>query len=130
MKKLLAISLCTAALVSGQAIANNPTQIVEDMERERATMVTTIINPELSIVQRSNNIDSKLRRLADMERMVMRDDDVVNTNSAIVRRAFANYDLTFLVHASSATKNHISDHWMTQMGFTTDSITNAAVGRR
>ena len=33
--------------------------------------------------------------------MVLRDDKLTGRNTPQVRRAFANYDLTFLVHASA-----------------------------
>ena len=45
-------------------------------------------------------------------------------------RAFENYDLTFLVHASVDRDLSMVDHWMEQIGVSTHSLMGTRVGRR
>ena len=70
------------------------------------------------------------RRLIDLERMVLRDSSLTGRNTPTVRRAFENYDLTFLVHASSEKNVSAIDAWLAQIGITTQSLMSAKMGRR
>lgn len=127
--KTLAAVICISGMFSSMAMAGSQS-LLEDLERERAAMVDTVISADLSVDQRGTQIDLSLRRLADIERMVLRDDSISSENTAVVRRAFSNYDLTFLVHASAETKTHITDHWLEQVGLSTDSLLATTQGRR
>ena len=63
--------------------------------------------------------------MIDLERMVLRDDSLTARNTPVVRKAFANYDLTFLVHASAERKRGVVDVWLEQIGITTESLMSA-----
>ena len=47
-----------------------------------------------------------------------------------VRFAFENYDLTFLVHSSIERNRSIIDHWLEQVGVSTNTLMSARMGRR
>ena len=48
----------------------------------------------------------------------------------MVRRAFQNYDLTFLASAAAEFDLAIIDNWLAQLGLTTQSLMATEVGRR
>ena len=60
----------------------------------------------------------------------MRDDSLVGRNTPKVRRAFNNYDLTFLVHAAAEKDMGIVDVWLAELGITTRNLMSARMGRR
>jgi hypothetical protein len=70
------------------------------------------------------------RRLVDLERMVIRDKKLAQNNTPIVRTAFENYNLTFLVHASTEANKTLLDHWLEEIGVSTHSLGTARIGRR
>ena len=45
-------------------------------------------------------------------------------------KAFENYDLTFLAHASVEKNLSLTDHWLEQVGVSTHSLMSTRVGRR
>ena len=66
----------------------------------------------------------------DLERILLRDKSVVGKNTPQVRKAFENYDLTFLAHASVEKNLSLTDHWLEQVGVSTHSLMSTRVGRR
>ncbi len=103
---------------------------LETMERERAQIVNVILDASLTPEQRERKLIDSKRRLADMERRVLRDDSLVGKNTRAVRQAFDNYDLTFLVHASAENSKTLADQWLDQIGISTHSLMNTTVRRR
>ena len=122
MKKfqtLIKISLISGLLFTSQ-MAHAGT--LENLERERAQLIETFLDANLNTGERLSKIETSKPRLIDLERMVLRDDRLTGRNTPTVRRAFANYDLTFLVHASSEKNRTLFDLWLTQVGITTETI--------
>jgi hypothetical protein len=111
---------------SGAAVAGT----VENLERERAIAIETLLSPNMDPAERQNSIEIARTRLVDLERMVLRDDGLRGRNTPAVRAAFENYDLSFLVHASIEKNRTLIDHWLEQVGVTTNSLMSARVGRR
>ena len=62
--------------------------------------------------------------------MVLRDQSLVGKNRPVVRKAFENYDLTFLVHSSIEKNQSLIDQWLDQVGVSTHNLMNARMGRR
>ena len=62
--------------------------------------------------------------------MVLRDKKLKGRNTPTVRRAFENYDLTFLVHSAVEKNVSILDNWLDQLGVTTQSVMSATLRRR
>lgn len=122
------------SLVLGLAVLGTVTQAqagsLENLERERAEAVRTMLNGELSPQSRDAELAKSTRRLVDLERMVLRDKSLTGNTRPIVRKAFDNYDLTFMVHAAQEHKVTLSEQWLSQVGVSTDSLMNARIGRR
>ncbi|MBE0529637.1 MAG: hypothetical protein IH626_02350 [Rhodospirillales bacterium] len=117
-----------ATIVLSAGIANAGT--LENLERERAILVETLLSPALTAEERQDKVATSKMRLVDLERMVLRDESLKGQNRSIIRKAFENYDLTFLVHASVEKKASLMDLWLDQVGISTHSLMNARVGRR
>ena len=123
--------LAAAILCAGIGAANNAhAGTLENLERERAMVIETILNPELSANDRFAKITSSKSRLIDLERMVLRDNSLKGRNTPTVRKAFNNYDLTFMVHAAAEKNVSLIDLWLEQLGLTSQSVMSASVRRR
>lgn len=126
-KKIFLVPLAaTIVLAAGVAQAGT----LENLERERAIMVETLLSPALTAQEREDKIATSKARLVDLERMVLRDESLKGQNRPVIRKAFENYDLTFLVHASVEKKESLMDLWLEQVGVSTHSLMTARVGRR
>ncbi len=126
--RTITLSIILFGLMSATAAAQAGT--VENLERERALALKTSLSPDMSPSERESSMEVSRARLVDLERMVMRDGSLKGRNTPAVRTAFQNYDLTFLVHASIEKKRTLIDHWLEQVGVTTNSLMSARVGRR
>lgn len=127
--KTILASAATAALIAGFA-ATAAAGPLENMERERAIMIETMLSGDIDNAQRQGRLEISRTRLVDLERMVLRDQSLVGKNQPLVRAAFANYDLTFVVHASVEKNRSLADHWLSEIGLSTQAIMNARTGRR
>jgi len=103
---------------------------LENLERERAAMLKTFTSDQITSKQQQMSINSSYRRLTDVERMVLRDDRLLTNQSAIVQRAFKNYELTFLIHASAEKNLLPMDLWLSEVNITSNSILSTKKGRR
>ena len=127
-RKLLLCAAAAAALLGPLPAAFAGS--LENLERERAMLMQAMLSAEMSAKERQGRVTLSRNRLIDLERMVLRDKKLVGHNSPAVRAAYENYDLTFLVHASIERDRALLDHWMHQVGVSTQSLMNAEVGRR
>jgi hypothetical protein len=119
-------AFASSILASGAALAGT----VENLERERAIAIETLLSPNMDPAERQSSAEIARTRLVDLERMVLRDDGLRGRNTPAVRAAFENYDLSFLVHASIEKNRSLIDHWLEQVGVTTNSLMSARIGRR
>ncbi len=121
-----------AAVIAGSTLGAMPAfaGTVENLERERAILIDTMLDADVTPAERETKIETSRHRLVDLERMVLRDDSLVGVNTPTVKRAFANYDLTFLIHAASEKEMSVIDNWLEQMGITTQSLMSAKRARR
>lgn len=103
---------------------------LENLERERAAMLNTFTSDQITPKQQQVSMNSSYRRLTDVERMVLRDDRLLNNQSAIVQRAFQNYELTFLIHASAEKNLLPMELWLSELNITSKSILSTKKGRR
>lgn len=121
--------IATAALLIALA-APAGAGTLENMERERAIMIETLLSGDIDNTQRQGRLEIARTRLIDLERMVLRDKTLLGKNQPLVRAAFDNYDLTFVVHASVEQNRSLADHWLSEIGLSTQAIMNARSGRR
>ena len=103
---------------------------VENMERERAIMLQTLLDPNMTQQERHAKASLAQKRLIDLERIVLRDKSLTGRGTPAVKRAFDNYDLTFIVHASAEKSLSVSDHWFEQLGISSKSLLVATRRRR
>lgn len=123
---LLAVALAGLVGLAGTAHAGP----IETMERERAQLLDAMLSPTLGAEERQERVGQSVHRLVDLERIVLRDKSVAEDSSPVVRKAFENYDLTFLVHASTEKDLVLIDHWLENCEISTPALMNARVGQR
>ncbi len=124
--KILTAAAAVCAASTSFAFADS----LENLERERAIMIEALLDPALTPEDRQARVESEQRRLVDLERMVLRDDSLKGRSTPTVRKAYANYDLTFLVHAALEKKVSVVDNWLEQVGVSTHSLMSARKGMR
>ncbi|MEK9752898.1 MAG: hypothetical protein VW338_06765 [Rhodospirillaceae bacterium] len=127
--RTLAIALA-GAVALGTLSAQVQAGSIENLERERAIMIENLLTPELSAEERQAKLSVSKRRLIDLERIALRDKSLVGRNTPAIKRAFASYDLTFLVHASVEKNRDLTDHWLEQVGVTEQDVFSAVDRRR
>ena len=125
-RSILVVATIVLSVASGSVSAGS----LENLERERAAMIETILDGGIRNSDRQKKIEISRNQLIDLERMVLRDQSLRGKNTRAVQMAFKNYDLTFLVHASLEKGKSVSDHWLGEVGLTTASLMNARMGRR
>lgn len=126
---ILAMLVVGVATTAQAASADTPLSLT-NLERERAALLRTLFDPSLSPSSRQHKQAGHIRKLTDLERMVLRDERLLENANANVKRAFAEYDRTFLVHASAEKGQSVTLHWLSQIGFTADAIDQAKMGVR
>ncbi len=127
LKRTLAVAgLIGLTAVSGNAFAGS----VENLERERAILLETLLTKDMNAEERQGKAAISKQRLIDLERIVLRDKSLTGRNTPAVKRAFANYDLTFMVHASIEKQRSLTDHWLEQVGLGQPSVLGAVRRRR
>ena len=65
-----------------------------------------------------------------MERMVLRDERLLMTQSSMVKNAFREYDKTFLVHAGAENDVNAMTQWLNVVNVSNESVLNAKAGYR
>ena len=130
MKPITLPTLALAALAAVTLSTVAQAGSIENLERERSILVENLLNAEMSAEERQSKLVVSKRRLVDLERIALRDKSLVGRNTPAVKRAFANYDLTFLVHAAVEKNRSLADHWLEQVGITQQGILNAEERRR
>jgi hypothetical protein len=128
-KTLVLASIAFAAITNVQA-KSNPLFTLENLERERAVFLDSLTSTKLTPYQREQQRNHMIKRLIDMERMVLRDDRIAMSNSVMAKKAFQSYELTFLVHAGSESKKAPMAHWLHSLNITEENIDKSSSGAR
>ena len=128
--KSSAIGLAIAAVLAIGAAPIAEAGSLENMERERAILLETLLSGDLTPEERQSRVAISRARLVDLERIVLRDKSLIGRDTPMVRAAFENYDLTFLDHASVEKGRSPADHWLSEIGMSTQTVMNARQGRR
>jgi hypothetical protein len=127
--KITFVIATIASLMNTPVFANSLFSL-ENLERERAALLSAQLDSSLDLNQRQQKVQSIYRRLVDIERMVLRDDRVTSSNSQLAQNAFDKYELTFLVHSSAEKSLPPLSHWLSELQLTTDNILSAKTGHR
>ena len=97
---------------------------IENMERTRAALISVMLDANMNVDKKQNKLKSFKLRLLDSERIVINDKKIIQNPNRYTIRAFEEFELSFLVHASIENNLDISDHWFNQMGLTTSNLEN------
>ena len=127
MKKTI-ISVLALAMAAGMS-ASATADSLENLERERALTVATMLDSTMDVEARWNKLNLSRVRLADLEVMVINDKSLKNNFSNRVKHALSNYELTFLAHASAEYNKSIAAHWFDTVGLNTDQLLASRVAK-
>ena len=135
LKYSLGVTIIRSALIITTMLSSISTQAddlqsLKNLERERSNMIEILLDENLEAEQRQARIESKVRRLVDLERMVMRDSRLEGNTHLLVQRTFKNYDLSFLAHASVESKQAVVGLWMNEIGLSDAAILASYIGVR
>ena len=128
LNRLLGIAGMAGLILAASAPAD--ADPLETMERERARLLATLLDANLEPAARAADAEAARRRLIDLERIALRDPATATDTRPIARRAFADYDLTFIAHASVERDMAVLDLWLDRLGISTARIQAARMGRR
>ena len=126
LKTAAAVAVAVTAIATAPAFAGS----IENLERERTILIENLLTPDMTAEERQAKLTVSKRWLIDLERIALRDKSLIGRNTPAVKRAFANYDLTFMVHASVEKNRGLADHWLEQVGLGQQSVLNAVSRRR
>lgn len=127
---VVAFFIISTSAVTAATLPSTNILSLQNLERERAALIQDILSPALNVQQRQQQLAKRQRQLTDMERMVMRDERLLNSVSPVVKNAFTQYELTFLVHAGAEHKQSASEHWLNSVNVTNSAVLNTRVGFR
>ncbi len=127
---ILLTSVFGLSLMASAQASESDLNSLKNLERERSAFVQTLLTDEMTVAERKQQKQAFMRRLIDAERMVMRDDRLEGLDHTLVKRAFENYDLTFLMHASVEKNKTAAQHWFEQMNINASTIESSRKGRR
>jgi len=127
MKKTI-ISVLALVMTGGMS-ASAAADSLENLERERALTVATMLDSTMDVEARWNKLNLSRVRLADLEVMVINDKSLKNNYSNRVKHALSNYELTFLAHASAEYNKSIAAHWFDTVGLNTDQLLASRVAK-
>lgn len=122
--------LIMAATMNSAFAKGDDLQTLKNMERERANLIQNYFDNSIDADKRRASLEAKSRRLVDLERMVMRDSRLEGNTDVLVRRAFNDYDLTFLAHASAEHNTSLIGYWIDNVGLSHENIMSATRGIR
>ncbi len=128
--KTLAAVTFIISMTSNVNAKSNALFTLENLERQRAILLDNFTTTKLGAFQREQQTNKLIKGLVDMERMVLRDDRIAASNSIMAKKAFQNYDLTFLIHAGSESKKSVMAHWLNSLNISNESIAKSKAGAR
>ncbi|AEP29638.1 hypothetical protein [Brumicola nitratireducens] len=117
-------------LCSLQVVNANELFTLKNLERERATLISDFLSTKLDGQQKQQRLQQRQRQLADMERMVLRDERLLSTKSSMVENAFKEYEKTFLVHAGAEQQMSAMNQWLNSVNVTNEIVLSAKAGYR
>ncbi|MCJ8293950.1 MAG: hypothetical protein MJK15_06040 [Colwellia sp.] len=129
IKVLVGITL-VIGMTSHVSAKPNSLFTLENLERQRAVLLNNLTTKQLNAYQREQQTKRLIKRLVDLERMVLRDDRIAASNSIMAKNAFQHYELTFLIHAGSESKKSPIAQWLHSLKITDESITKSSSGVR
>ena len=97
---------------------------IENMERTRAALISIMLDVNINADKKQNQLNNFKLKLLDNERIVINDKKIIQNPDRYTIKAFEEFELSFLVHASIEKNLDISEHWFNQIGLTTSNLEN------
>ena len=91
MKKIAMFTLILLTTFLNPALANS----IDNMERTRASLITTILDPNLEADNKQNKLLDLKLKLLDKERMVINDKKIIQNPSRHTIKALRNLNYHF-----------------------------------
>ena len=120
------LTLILSLTICSYAHANS----IDSLERERARALDLVLDKSISIGERKKRLEISKMRLLDLERMTINNKNINKNPNYRTIKAFENFDLTFLVHASLEKDKPISLIWLEKIGLTTENLMSTRVTRK
>ena len=89
-----------------------------------------MLNTNISVKDRQQNLEKSKMKLLDLERITINNKNISKNPSYQTIKAFENFDLTFLVHASLEQEKSLPILWFEKVGLTTNNLMNTRVSRK
>ena len=89
MKKIAMFTQILLTTFLNPALANS----IDNMERTRASLITTILDPNLEADNKQNKLLDLKLKLLDKERMVINDKKIIQNPSRYTIKAFEEFEL-------------------------------------
>ena len=100
---------------------------IENMERTRASLIKVILDPNLNLDKKEAQLSDLKLKLLDKERIVINDKKIIQNPNRYTIRAFEEFELSFLVHASIEKNINVPSHWFNEIGITTSNLDNTSL---
>ena len=97
---------------------------IENMERTRSALISIMLDVNINADNKQNQLNNFKLKLLDNERIVINDKKIIQNPDRYTIKAFEEFELSFLVHASIEKNLDISEHWFNQIGLTTSNLEN------
>jgi hypothetical protein len=97
---------------------------IENMERTRSALISIMLDVNINADKKQNQLNNFKLKLLDNERIVINDKKIIQNPDRYTIKAFEEFELSFLVHASIEKNLDISEHWFNQIGLTTSNLEN------
>ncbi|MDA9170913.1 hypothetical protein N9O69_02410 [Alphaproteobacteria bacterium] len=97
---------------------------IENMERTRSALISIMLDVNMNADKKQNQLNNFKLKLLDNERIVINDKKIIQNPDRYTIKAFEEFELSFLVHASIEKNLDISEHWFNQIGLTTSNLEN------
>jgi len=125
-KSNIIISIIISFIITNHAKASP----VDALERERSKLLNHVLNTNISVKDRQQNLEKSKMKLLDLERITINNKNISKNPSYQTIKAFENFDLTFLVHASLEQEKSLPILWFEKVGLTTNNLMNTRVSRK
>lgn len=130
MKKLCLLFTLLLCVSSTSQANEQSVFVLKNLERERAALLTLLLNDAVTATDRQLAVQSSYGRLVSAEQMALRFDQAPNEVSQLAKQIFTQYDLSFMLHASSEHSQTVIEHWFNQLSLTTQDIEQGFAGER
>lgn len=130
MNKLLVLTTMLVAFSLTSHASETSHFVLKNLERERAALLNVLINEPLTVAERQSKVQSTYQRLVSSEQMALRYKQKEGEVSELAKQIFTQYDLSFMLHASSEKSHSVIEHWLKELKLSNQDIEQGWAGER